>query len=1042
MKKNQQLTTLLLVAVMVLFGAVQSYAQGPISVSGTITDAKGPVAGVTVMVKGTQTGTVTDVKGNYKINVPNRDAVLAISFIGYKSQEITVGTQRNINVFLEEDAVLLDEVVAIGYGVQKKSHLTGSVAKLDGTALVDKPISDVTQALQGMIGGLAINSNTSEVGVAPEIRVRGLGSISASSEPLVVIDGHPTPGGLSMISGNDIQSIEVLKDAASAAIYGSLAANGVIMITTKSGSVDKPKYSAKVYSGFKYAYQLHDLLTGQETLDLLTLEESWGGPAVSTQARTTAWLEQNMGATNWQKLGLRDAASITNVQFSVSGGKKDAKYYASASYTKDQGVMLQNEVNKMNFRAKYDTKLSRIADFGVNISGTYTNGTRPVNNFIDFYRTPAFLPLYHNQFSTGLTGYTGFARGNHFNNIQSPTGTPDAEGNPTFEGSTSPFSTANNNPRSIMENTERGSEAFMGTGNFYLSFQITKDLSFRTSNGFVFKNSYDRTYSNRNAKQDNVDAEATYRNALYVDLLTENMLNYTKKIDRHDFSVMLNYSFRNIRNEYAYMRGTGFPTDYIHTLNAATNFVIPDTKTYEYPDDVIQSYLGRVTYSYNDRYLMSASIRLDRSSLFKGSNKNAFFPSVSLGWRVSEENFMKSLDWVSNLKVRASYGVTGNNRIPHTATINALSGANYILGAGNGTLAQGLANTNDTKGNPNLTWEQTDEYNLGADFGFLNNRISMSVDAYYSITRALLYKQSIQSFTGYSYAWNNIGKVRNKGIEITLDTYNVRNKNFEWSTSFNISMNRNRFLELGGEERVITLGERNENYISKVGEPVVQYYGFKVIGVWNTNEEIAGNPSRVGDKVGGLRVWDANGDGEINDDDRIALGNPYPKATYGMTNNFRFKNIDFSFLLQGVAGITVLNGDAFYTETHKWNTKYIMTRWVSPEHPGDGRTPYQKAGIEPVFTDYALQNASYLALRTATIGYSFSKKMLKKMQLQGLRVYASGNNLLYFWSDDYKGVDPESRYTSGPYESALIAGYQRGGFPITSTITFGLDVTF
>ena len=303
-------------------------------------------------------------------------------------------------------------------------------------------------------------------------------------------------------------------------------------------------------------------------------------------------------------------------------------------------------------------------------------------------------------------------------------------------------------------------------------------------------------------------------------------------------------------------------------------------------------------------------------------------------------------------------------------------------------------------------------------------------------------EQPTQSFTGFKYNWNNIGKVRNKGLELLIDTRNIDKRNFTWDTSFNLSMNRNRLLEYGGEKQAISHGERNESYIAIVGGPLIQYYGYKTIGVWNSAEEIAANPHNSSDVPGGLRIEDKNQDGDITPDDYQVLGNPYPDFTWGMTNTIKVGAVDFSFLLQGVQGITVFNGDVYYNETHKWNKAYIKDRWVSETNPGNGKVPYQKKGIDLLLTDYPLQDGSYFCLRNVTLGYTLPKKVAKRAGLRGLRVYASGSNLFYWWSDGYKGINPEARYTSSNYSSPLISGYQRGGFPLTSTVTFGVDVNF
>lgn len=1028
--------------------AITAFAQQR-TITGTVSDDLGPLIDVSVMLKGSTTGTVTDIDGRFAISVEGANPVLVFSYVGFKDQEVAVGSSNDIKVTMTTDATLLDDVVVVGYGTQSKSHLTGSISKIGGNSLIDLPVSDVTTALQGQIAGLSVNNVTSEVGVAPSIRVRGTGSISADSSPLVIVDGYPVPDGLSTVNASDIKSIEILKDAASAAIYGSRAANGVIMITTKSGDAEQPNYSVKVYQGVKYAYKLHDIMTATEYLALQEQEAAWGGNAVKAQDRAAAWVEANIGSTDWQREGLRNLASITNAQFSVSGGKKGVRYYTSAAYTRDQGIMLQNQADKINFRTRMDADLSKIVKFGANVSLNYQKASRPKNNFIDFYRTPSFLPVYHNDWTTAFTGgYTGFARGSHFKNISTPTGPLDEYGNPTWDTG-SPYSSANNNPKSVMANTERWSESMSGLVNAYIEIKICKGLTFKSSNGLNVKYSPSYYYGNKGATKDGVPSEATFNSTLYVDLLTENTLNYDATWGKHKFNALLGYTLENTRVQRVSLSGTGFPTDDIHTLNAATVFELAETNngngqgtgTFRYPNEILESGLARVTYSYADKYLFSASLRLDRSSLFTRGNRNAWFPSVSVGWRISEEPFLQNADWLSTLKLRASYGVTGNNNVNYYSALEVLNSANYPTGSGNGSLTPGSANTSSTLANSDITWEQTDEFNVGLDFGIIQGRLNLSVDGYYSITRALLFEQPSQSFTGFTHFWNNIGKVRNSGVEITLDSWNFQRKNFKWNTNVNFSLSRNRLLEIGGEAEVINQGERNENYIARVGEPLIQYYGFKTIGVWNSKEEIEANPHFSSDVPGGLRISDENGDGKLTDADRVALGNPYPDFTYGMTNTFQIGNFDLSFLIQGVQGITVYNGDVFYNESHKYNRAYTTNRWVSAEHPGDGKTPYGKTGYDLVLTDYPLQNGSYVCLRNLTMGYTFSKKQLNN-KLNGIRLYLSGNNLAYIWSKDYKGVNPESRSTTNQYASPMISGYQRGGFPLTSTVTFGIDLKF
>ena len=1051
----ERIINLRFMSVLLTLAAGFGIAMADVNVTGNVSDDEGPLIGVTVRVENKpEINAVTDMDGNYSITVPNKKAVLLFSYIGMLTSKETVGDRKEINVVMVPDVQLLDEVVAIGYGTQQKSHLTGSVTKVEGDQIVNMSQSDVGTMLQGVLPGVQVNNTTSEVGVSPTLRVRGTGSISADNDPLVIVDGFPVSGGLSQINANDIQSIEILKDAASAAIYGSRAANGVILVTTKSGTPDKPKYSLKFNQGVKYAYKKHDLMTSTELYDLMVYENIMGGPTVPANIRSAAYLESIIGATDWQSEGLRDAASVTNVALAVSGGKKDLKYYISASYINDQGIMRDNELQKFNFRSRTEAMLSRTVKIGVNMSGTYKKSSRPKNNFIDFYRTPSFLPVRHNEYTTGLTGYTGFARGSHFNNIVTPSKPVTGEdGTITYEDeTTSPFTSANNNPVSVLWNTSRWGEDFQGIGSLFLEWEIIKNLKFVTSNGFNVRYTPQYYYGKKNATKDGEESQATFFSTLFVDLLSENTLTYKLNLNQlnQQFDFLLGYTIQKTRNQRVALTGIGFATDDIYTLNAATVFQLASenngngagTGTFRYPDVILESYLARVNYSMLNRYLLSASIRLDRSSLFTKGKRNAWFPSVSLGWRINEEPFMQSVSQVNNLKLRASYGMTGNNGIPYQAALEVLNSANYVLGSGSGSLVNGTANISPTLANADITWEKTHEYNLGLDFGFFNNRIQGSLEWYYAITESLLFAQPTQSFTGFAYFWNNIGKVRNTGIEFQIDTYNIVTRDFEWRTSFNIAHSRNKLLELGGEQQMITMGERNENYLARVGEPMIQYYGYRTIGVWNSQEEINANPHFATDVPGGLRIEDTDGDGVLTANDRVALGNPYPDFTWGITNTFKYRDFDFSFLFQGVQGVTVLNGDVFYNETVRYNKAYTEGHWVSPEMPGDGKTPYWKNGYDLMLTDYPLEDGSYVCLRNVTLGYTLPQRATKKLGLSQLRFYLSGNNLAYMWTKGYRGVNPESRMTSGVYSSAMISGYQRGGFPLTSTISIGFDLNF
>lgn len=1035
---------ILLLLILYSINFASSFAQ--MKVKGTVSDSNNePLIGVNIKIQGTQTGTISDFNGNYSVEVPNPKSVLIFSYVGYATIEKIVGESHEINVTLVEDSKAIDEVVVVGYGVQRKSHLTGSISKYQDENLGDLAVSRLDQALQGKIAGVQIQNTTSEVGTAPQIRVRGMGSISASNEPLVVVDGYPLADGLSSVDMNDVESIEVLKDAASSAIYGSRGANGVILVTTKKGNINKPKYSFKAYSGYKTVYKLHDVMSADDYVDMLLDEQSKGGTGPTTAELAWKCIDNY---TNWQKEGLRDVAKIYNAQFSVSGGKKEVKYYVSSSYTSDEGVMIHSSYDKFNFRAKLDVTLSKYVDLGLNISPTFSKKEKPATNFIDFYRTYSWLPVRHTAATSAITGQPigSWAHGRHFNNKEYT----DADGN-VFTAS--PWGTSNNNPRCVMDNESNFTNDYRMTNSIYLNVRLGKGLEFKTSNGYYIQYKENNIYHNENAKSDGDANYAIYTNQLRIDLLSENTLNYIRSFGKHDITGLIGYTANKVISKYAGIKGTGFPTDYVHTINAATAITLAETdgtlRTYtSEEEEILLSGLARVTYSYDNKYLFSGSIRGDASSKFGPENQLGWFPSASVGWRASEENFLKKIGYIDQLKFRASWGVTGNNDITNYAAYDKLQNANYVFGSSS-TLYAGLANTSTVLGNKAISWEQSYEYNAGFDLGILNNRINLSLDAYYSITKSLLFEQPAMAITGYTEYWNNIGKVRNKGLEIELNTYNIKKKKFEWQTTCNFSTNNNRLLQLGnGEDRLLSYGERSEVYIAKVGAPSIQYYGYQTDGVWLSQEEIdnSGYTFSVGKTVrpGTLKIVDQDGNNIINADDRVELGDPFPDFNWGITNTIKISQFDISIQLQGVQGAKVLDGDGYYSETKKINKAYTTNRYISSDYPGDGKTPTfaNGDGIAWELTDYLIQDASYAALRDISVGYKIGKDIIKKLHIGSFRLYGSVQNLLYIWSKGYKGINPEALSTSGSYSSPLISGYQRGAFPLQRTFSIGCEIGF
>lgn len=1063
----------ILILVVLMICVIQVFAQTR-TITGTVTskDDGLTIPGVNVSIKGTTIGTTTDMKGNYSLQVEPQ-SILLFSFVGYQTMEILVGDQLQINMILESETKSLEEVVVIGYGTQKKSHLTGSISKFKNENLDETSVTRLDQALQGKIAGVQIQNTTSEAGVEPKVRVRGMGSISANSAPLVVVDGHPVDDGLSFVNMADVESVEVLKDAASAAIYGSRGANGVIIITTKSGKADKPKYNFKSSYGVRSAYELWPLMTFSDYVRLLYKEADLratdptvaaGSINVTSDNEKAAYvLEntiQNGKSTDWQLEGIRKIALLKNYQMSVSGGKKDLIYYISGNYQDEQGQMYHSNYTKMGLRAKLSGQLSKSVKFNVNLNPSYAKTERPSVNYTDFIRFPSWLPVYHTdatvayvhqnpQWATLSAG--DWAQATHFTNLPYSGELPD--GTIWSTGSSSPSTSANNTPKSIMERNMRNEQNYRMLNSADLTINLIKGLDFKSSGSVYFAYTENTDLTMKNAKKDGDPNIRIFTGNMSIDLLSENILTYKRSLGKHDINTMLGFTAQKRRNNFRGIYGSSFPSDNILTLNNGTQYDVNGTYTRSESTGLL-SYLGRLNYSYNDKYLVSVSIRADGSSMFAKGNQWGYFPSTSLGWQVSKESFMKSISWISSLKLRTSYGATGNNRIQNYAYTDLLYGQGTAVGVGTGQMYLGLAPTDNASANKKITWERTFEYNLGFDLGLFKDRINLTAEYYNSKTDHLLFQQSAMSFTGYNQYWNNIGKVQNKGLEFELTTVNISSKDFSWKSSFNISSNQNELLELGGEPFQYSYGERNEIYAAIVGQPSIQFFGYKTNGIWLSQADVdaavaaeiaAGNGTTNISKyfaAGGLKTVDVNGDGKITTDDRVVIGSPFPKFTWGFSNTLKYKGFDLSILFQGVQGNEVINGDAYYNETRKINAEFTANRWISAANPGDGKTPYFTNGQDWMLTDYVVEDGSYMALREVLLGYELPTKLSKIAHLSSLRVYISGENLLYFMAKGFRGINPEGRYTSGAYSSPMVDGYTRGSYPVGRTISLGLEINF
>jgi TonB-linked SusC/RagA family outer membrane protein len=1067
----KQLKFMFLMLPLVLLSVFASAQKNVIT--GKVTDQKtgDPIGGVNVLSESKKGGVVTNADGTYSINVKNGASSLVFSYVGYTTKVEALEGKTTINVALIAVVKTIDEVVVIGYGTQKKSSVTGAVSKYKNEKLDESAVSRLDQALQGKIAGVQVQNTSSEAGSDPKVRVRGISSINAGASPLVVVDGHPVPDGLAFVNMADVESVEVLKDAASAAIYGSRGASGVIIITTKSGKADKPKYNFKYSTGAKTAYSLYPILTTTEYTNLLFYEATLKAKdttiapltltTIANNGDRTAYIIENDvrdgQATDWQREAIRNA-KVQNILLSVSGGSKALRYYISGNYQNDQGMMYHSEYERFNVKSKMDAQLSPKMKLTFNFNPSYFKREKPSQSFTDFFRFPTYIPVYLNEKTAAFArqnplfpdlkaGDWGQAR--YFNGRSLGGYMPDGSYWSTTN-SVDAFGTANNTPKSAMETRKITTDEYRALTSGDLTINLASGLDFKTLASVYVNYNTGLDFAKRNSNRAGDVNKGVYNNRLFLDLLSENTLNYSKQIKDHSINVLAGFTAQKTKVTEEQVTGLDYPSDNVTSLNTAliTSQDKADTYNRKYGVGLI-SYLGRVQYSFKNKYLFSSSVRADGSSKFAPGNKWGYFPSVSVGWLATKEKFLSSVKWLSNLKFRGSYGATGNNNIQDYGFVDMLYTANYPLGAGNGTTTTGQVPSTDILSNGNITWERTFQYNGGVDLALFKNKLSLSLDVYESNTDQLLLRQSAMGFTGVPQVWNNIGSVKNNGIELEISTTILQKRDFKWLATGNISHTQNRVTALGSEALLLNQGERTELYLNKIGAPLIQFFGYKNDGVWLSQAEIndaktKGLTSALSNYFvpGGLKLIDVNGDNVLDVNDRTVIGNPYPDFNWGVTNNFNYKGFDFSFTFQGVQGGSLINGDPNYNEVKRTNLNYITNRWLSPMNPGDGKTPYSTNGFSWLLTDYVVEDASYYALRDLLVGYTVPQAWTKKYKLNSLRFYFSAQNLYYHTAAGFRGINPESRFTSGPYNTPLVDGYQRGSFPINKTFLFGVDLNF
>jgi TonB-linked SusC/RagA family outer membrane protein len=983
-------------------------------ISGTVLDSESnqPIPGVSVLIKGTTTGSLTDLEGKYEVTAKAED-VLAFTYVGYTSQEIVVGSQTVIDIKLVVQSELIEGIVVVGYGTQKKSHLTGAVSKVSGNGLEQIPVSRADEALIGKISGVTIQTTDAKVGASPTIRVRGIGSITADASPLVVMDGVAVNSSyLGSIDMNDVESVEVLKDAASAAIYGSRGGNGIIMITTKQGKAGKTKFSFNSYYGTKFTPKY-------QTVPSIA---DWTQATVDYYGKMTdeaTYINMLGVETNWTDV-MFDGGVIQSYSLSALGGNDKTKFAVSGSYLSDGGVLLTDNFKKMNFRLNVDTKVNKTIEFGGNIYASYTSQREFPIGVHDAIRQSPWLPLYLDESTmpyVNKTKYPAVQIGDYayevyFDGYVLP-------GNTT---GTTISSTTNESALAKVQERENYNYNFKLFSNTYMKLNLAKGLSFKTSIAADYNNVQSEKWVGTKLLAGSAGSSSSYNTYVNTHLVNENIFSYDKEVGKSSFGAVAGYAMEKWFYYMSGESGTGYKFDYIHTINAATTIASATTIKEE---ELLQAFIGRVNYAYDDKYLLSLSGRYDGSSRFGKDNKFGFFPAASVGWRVSEEEFLKGNKYVSNLKARFSYGVTGNNTgIGRYGSIARLT---PVTAAINGTAVPGYNPANIE--NPELRWEKSVEIGPGFDLGLLKNRITISFDYYIRSSKDLLLDQEIPSMTGFTTTTVNIGEVKNSGFELELNGSIISTSDFTWTASANLSHNTNELVDFAGANGLISYVDvkRPAEYIALEGNPISSFYGY-IYEKDVPNEYLKKALYPIGATSQDCYVKDINGDGVITSDDRTILGSPYPTLVWGFTNQLNYKGFDLSFTFQGSHGAKVRNLDPQYIENQFSNNMDYVTTF-----------PDASKVREKIYTDYCVQDASYVSLRSLNLGYSLPKTIASRIGMTKARVYVSGQNLLYLMGSDYTSFNPEG---VTDYSSPLRAGYQVGAAPISKAVTVGVNLEF
>ena len=1006
-------------------------------VNGTVISAADglPLPGVNVIEEGTTNGVVTDFDGNYTINVAGESSVLVFSYVGYKMQEIPIDGQSEINVDMSEDATALDEVVLVGYGTQIKKEVTGSVQTVDLTELADIPVTQVTQKLQGQLAGVQINQTTGKPGQGINVRIRGQLSVSGGSDPLYVVDGFPIAGDINTLNPAEVEDITVLKDAASTSLYGSRAANGVVLVTTKQGKAGETSVSFNVSTGLQSVPQRGRL----EMMDAVEFAqfkkeyyEDQGDPVPGIFQNPSQYEGRN---NDWYDAMLRTAPQSI-YSLAISSNTDKLRSSVVAGFTDRTGVVLGSDWQQYTLRANLAYNLSDKLQIGFNVAPSWvidntpqTDGSRGTGILFNALHTWPIMPIYNPDGTR-----------TEFNRFPAETGNI--------------FAYANwlNSAERIKD--ERRNLNLLS--NAFLEWKPLEGLSIKTSLNAEFYRQQETFFSPTNATNSiNVPIPtnnvAVWNSRDTFSWLNENIVTYTKSLGDHNFSILGGFTYQKFRFDRSQVRATDFADDRLPVIQGATN--IDRNETFDrVEENALVSALSRLTYNYKSKYLFTASIRSDGSSRFGSENRWGTFPSVSAGWVVSDESFLQNVEDISLLKIRSSYGVTGNNNIGDYTQYALVGNEQFgrtVNGVFGDTFAQGA--TVSSLANPNLGWETTKQFDIGLDLSLFNDRVSFIYDYYTKNTTNLLFEIDVPRESGFEDFSDNIGEIKFWGHEFSLNTVNTTGK-FRWTTSANISFNRNEVVALAdGIDQVFG---PSGWHITQVGQPFAQFYGHLSDGVYLNQQDLDSSPQVPGrSTVGSIKLLDVNGDGVITrgglEDDRAITGNPFPDFTYGITNRINYGNWDFSVVGTGSQGNQLLVRHLFSTTNLDgvFNLlKDVENRFRSVDNPGDGfyGTTVGGGNVTGIERDWIndrfVADASYFNIRNITLGHTLPG--LEKY-FKSARIYGSIQNV-YIFTKYWGGPNPEiSVQNNGQGDGGnLEPGVDISGYPVPRIVNIGVNLSF